>query len=60
MGVTIWTVAEAVKPILEMSGYRVLALCVILFFGLVSYCVSGYITGAFTLWELRQMMRKNR
>jgi putative peptidoglycan lipid II flippase len=60
MGVTIWAAAEVLKPILEMSGYRVLALCAILFFGLVSYCVAGYITGAFTLWELRQMMRKNR
>ena len=60
MGVTIWAAAEVLKPILEMFGYRVLALCAILFFGLVSYCVAGYITGAFNLWELRQMMRKNR
>ena len=57
MGVAIWAAAQVMAPLLVVPGTRVLALIGVLAVGAVSYGLAGRITGAFTLGELRRMMR---
>jgi len=58
MGVAIWGVARLLEPILQINSWRVLGLIVIMAVGGVSYVISGRLTGAFTLAELRSLMRR--
>ena len=57
MGATVWSVTALISPILQMSGYRVLALVIILIVGIGSYIIAGRVTGAFTVSELRKKLR---
>ena len=58
MVVAIWGVARLLEPILQINSWRVLGLIVIMAVGGVSYVISGRLTGAFTLAELRSLMRR--
>jgi putative peptidoglycan lipid II flippase len=57
MGATVWSVTALISPILQMPGYRVLALVIILIVGIGSYIIAGRVTGAFTVSELRKKLR---
>ena len=58
MGAAIWAAATLLEPMLQITGWRVIALIIILAVGGVSYVISGLLTGAFTLVELRRLMRR--
>ena len=58
MGVIIWITAWAVEPVLQMEGLRLLGLIVILLVAGGSYIMAGRLLGAFSLAELRQLMRQ--
>ena len=57
MGAVVWGITALMSPVLQMSGYRVPALLIILVVGLGSYVLAGRITGAFTVGELRRKLR---
>ena len=57
MGAVVWGTTALMSPVLQMSGYRVPALLIILVVGLGSYVLAGRITGAFTVGELRRKLR---
>ena len=57
MGAVVWGITALMSPVLQMSGYRVPALLIILVLGLGSYVLAGRITGAFTVGELRRKLR---
>ena len=57
MGATVWSVTALISPILQISGYRVLALVIILIVGVGGYIIAGRLTGAFTVSELRKKLR---
>ena len=44
---------------LQITGWRVIALIIILGVGGVSYVISGLLTGAFTFVELRRLVRRS-
>jgi putative peptidoglycan lipid II flippase len=58
MGAAIWAAATLLEPMLQITGWRVIALIIILAVGGVSYVISGLLTGAFTLVELRRLLRR--
>ena len=58
MGVVVWVTAGALEPVLRMDGLRLLGLVVILLVAVVSYSLAGRLLGAFSLAELRQMIRR--
>jgi putative peptidoglycan lipid II flippase len=58
MGVIVWITARAVEPVLQMEGLRLLGLIVILLVAGGSYIIAGRLLGAFSLAQLRQMMRQ--
>jgi len=58
MGAAIWAAATLLEPMLQITGWRVIALTMILAVGGVSYVISGLLTGAFTLVELRRLVRR--
>ena len=58
MGVIVWITSRAVEPVLQMEGLRVLVLILILLVAGGSYIMAGRLLGAFSLAELRQMMRQ--
>jgi hypothetical protein len=58
MGVIVWITSRAVEPVLHMEGRRVLGLILILLVAGGSYIMAGRLLGAFSLAELRQMMRQ--
>ena len=58
MGAAIWAAATLLEPMLQITGWRVIALIIILAVGGVSYVISGLSTGAFTFVELRRLVRR--
>ena len=58
MGVIVWITAEAVEPVLQMEGLRLLGLIAILLVAGGSFIIAGRLLGAFSFAELRQMMRQ--
>ena len=58
MGAAIWAAATLLEPMLQITGWRVIALIIILAVGGVSYVISGLLTGAFTFVELRRLVRR--
>jgi putative peptidoglycan lipid II flippase len=58
MGVIVWITVRAVEPVLQMEGLRLLGLIVILLVAGGSYIIAGRLLGAFSLAQLRQMMRQ--
>ena len=58
MGVIVWIIARALEPVLQTDGLRLLGLIVILLVAGASYILTGRLLGAFSLSELRQMMRR--
>ncbi|SPF77622.1 murein biosynthesis integral membrane protein MurJ [Pseudoprimorskyibacter insulae] len=60
MGVALWAVLWAVPQIFAIPGWRYLALAALIAFGSVVYGVSGQALGAFSMAELRGVVRRNR
>jgi putative peptidoglycan lipid II flippase len=58
MGVIVWMIAWALESVLQTDGLRLLGLIVILLVAVASYILAGRMLGAFSLSELRQMMRR--
>ena len=58
MGAAIWAAATLLEPMLQITGWRVIALIIILAVGGVSYVIFGLLTGAFTFVELRRLVRR--
>jgi len=58
MGGAIWTTVEILDAMLQVTGWRVIALIMILVVGGVSYVISGLLTGAFKLSEMRRFVRR--
>ena len=58
MGVIVWITARAVEPVLQMEGLRLLGLIAILLVAGGSFIIAGRLLGAFSLAQLRQMMRQ--
>ncbi|MGB0798423.1 MAG: murein biosynthesis integral membrane protein MurJ, partial [Planktomarina sp.] len=58
MGIAVYYTASALDPWLGFAGTRVLAVIGLMIVAAVSYAVAGQITGAFTLREVRQMIRR--
>ena len=58
MGAAIWTAVILLDAMLQIPGWRVIALITVLAVGGVSYVISGLLTGAFTLNEMRRFVRR--
>ena len=58
MGAAIWTAVTLLDAMLQIPGLRVTALIIVLAVGGVSYVISGLLTGAFTLSEMRRFLRR--
>ena len=58
MGAVVWITARALEPVLQMAGLRLLGLAVILGVAGLSYALAGRLLGAFSLAQLRQMIRR--
>jgi hypothetical protein len=56
--VIVWMIAWALESVLQTDGLRLLGLIVILLVAVASYILAGRLLGAFSLSELRQMMRR--
>jgi hypothetical protein len=54
----VWITARALEPVLQMAGLRLLGLAVILGVAGLSYALAGRLLGAFSLAQLRQMIRR--
>ena len=58
MGALLYTAAIIIAPMLVLSGWRYLALLILIVFGIVSYFAIGQMIGAFRLSEFRRNLRR--
>ncbi len=58
MGVVLWGVNLLLGPLITATGWRYLALLILVASGMVSYFLSGQLLGAFALRDFRDALRR--
>ena len=58
MGIVLWAAMIVGAGAFALPGWRYLALLILVLLGAVSYAISGQITGAFRLSEIRRAVRR--
>ncbi|MGB1209304.1 MAG: murein biosynthesis integral membrane protein MurJ, partial [Paracoccaceae bacterium] len=60
MGAVLWGAVALAPLVYALPGWRYLALLALILSGMITYALAGQITGAFSLTDLRAILRRNR
>ncbi len=60
MGAAVWGVIQLLDPMLQMQGWRYLAVLAMVLSGIVVYFGAGALIGAFRLSDFRSAMKRGR